>query len=223
MKHSIALLAVGALIVGCSSNAEMGTHKMDTSMAKNMSHVHIGHVMTSWKDTPNQAGLLPTTRAEAEITIKHAGLAAQKLSDLDWMKMHTQHVIHAIDPEKIAKGPGLGYGVQKAAKGVAKHIELSAQSADASDNVKNHAVHVSMTANNTVERSTEILAHAESVLQATSASDAATHVKAMVELAQQLVEGVDANGDGKITWHKGEGGVAVAEKHMGAMTKAEGI
>lgn len=218
MKYITALIAAGTLVVGCASNAEMSSAK-----TKNMSHVHIGHVMTGWKDTPNKAGFLPTARAEAEITIKHAGLAAQKLTDLDWMKMHTRHVIQTIDPEKIAEGPGLGYGVLKAAKGVAKHIELSASSADASDNVKKHAVHVSTTANNTVERTSEILAHAESVLQAASASDAAIHVQAMFELAQQLIEGADADGNGKITWHKGEGGIAVAEKHMGAMVKAEGI
>lgn len=218
MKKFMMMLATGVLAVGCAAQGEMSK-----PVAMNMSHMHIGHILDGWKDTPNNNGLLPTARVEAETTAKHAGFAAEKLTDLAWMKTHTKHVIHAVDPVNIDKGPGLGYGVLKAAKGVAKHINLAANSGDASDNVKNHAVHVSMTANNTVARATEILLHADKVLQATSASEAASHVTAMNDLAQQLLEGVDANNDGSVTWHEGEGGIVVAEKHMGVMKKAEGI
>ena len=35
--------------------------------------------------------------------------------------------------------------------------------------------------------------------------------------------GVDANGDGKITWVNGEGGLKDARKHMGFMQKGEGL
>lgn len=31
------------------------------------------------------------------------------------------------------------------------------------------------------------------------------------------------NGDGKITWHEGEGGLKVAQKHMALMMDAEGL
>lgn len=218
MKKLIIMLAAGILVVGCATKDEMSK-----PMAKNMSHVHMGHVLKGWKDTPNSIGLLPTARKEAEIAAKHAGIAAKKLSDLAWMKMHTKHVIHAVDPSKIGKGPGLDYGVLKAAKGVEKHINLAANSADASDNVKKHAVHISMTANNTDTRAAKILVHADKALQATSTESAATHVITINKLAQQLLQGEDANGDGRITWHEGEGGIMVAEKHMGAMKKAEGI
>jgi len=218
MQKLMIMMAVGILIVGCA-----GQDGMSKSTEKNMSHLHIGHVLSGWKDTPNNKGLLPTARDEAEIAAKHTGLAAKKLSDLAWMKTHTKHVIHAVDPSKVDKGPGLGYGVLKAAKGVKKHINLAAKSADASDNVKKHAVHVSMTANNTDTRAAEMLVHAGKVLQATTASEAASHVIVINKLAQQLVQGVDANGDGNISWHKNEGGLMVAEKHMDALKKAEGI
>lgn len=218
MKKFMILLATGLLATACAANEEMAK-----PMANNMSHAHIGHVLNKWKDTPDNSGFLPTARAEAEIAIKHAGAAAKKPTDLNWMKKHTKHVIHAVDPEKITKGPGLGYGVLKAAKGVAKHITLSAKSDNASDNIKKHAIHVNMTANNTTNRAAEILVHADKVLQATSASDAAPHVTVMSDLANQLLQGKDANGNGKISWHEGEGGLLVAEKHMGAMVKMEGI
>lgn len=226
MKKLMVVLATGVLVVGCAAQDNM-TNTMNNNVAKpmpkNMSHMHIGHVLTGWKDTPSNKGLLPTARAEAEIVAKHSKLAAKKLSDLTWMQMHTKHVIHAVDPGKIGKSPGLGYGVLKSAKGTGKHINLAAKSKDASDGVKNHAVHVSMTANNTVARASNVLMHADKVLQATTASEASSHVTAMNKLAQQLIHGLDANGDGKVSWHKNEGGLLVAEKHMGAMKKAEGI
>lgn len=218
MKKLMIVLATGVLVVGCAAQDDM-----TKPMTKNMSHMHIGHVLTGWKDTPNNNGLLPTAREEAEIAAKHSGLAAKRLSDLIWMQTHTKHVIHAVDPGKIKKGPGLGYGVLKAAKGTAKHINLAASSADASDGVKKHAVHISMTANNTVARASKVLAHADKVLQATTASEASSHVIEMSKLAQQFVHGMDANGDGKVSWHKDEGGLLVAGKHMGAMKKGEGI
>ncbi len=43
------------------------------------------------------------------------------------------------------------------------------------------------------------------------------------ELAARLVAGEDVNGDGKVTWHAGEGGLKEAEKHMGFMMKGEGL
>lgn len=218
MNKILTTLAAAMLLVACAGN-----NGMSKPATKNMSHTHMGHVLTSWKDTPNNKGLLPTARDEAEITVKHAELAVKKLSDLAWMKTHTKHVIHAVDPSKIETGPGLGYGVLQAANGITKHINLAATSRDASDNIKKHAVHVSTTANNTKTRAAEILEHAEQVLQSTSAEVAASHITMINDLAQQLIQGLDANDDGKISWHDGEGGIMVAEKHMGAMRKAEGI
>ena len=194
---------------------------IDTAMAKSMAHAHMGHVTSGWKDTPGKAGLLPTAIKEAQIAIVHAGLAAKKPGDLGWMKTHTKHVMNAIDPSAVKNGPGLGYGVKKAAAGVAKHIGFAAKSADASKNVKAHSVHVSTTANNTVARAEEIMALAKKVEAATSAKAAAPLVAKINMLAKQLLNGVDANGDGKITWKKGEGGLLEAKKHMRFMRKGE--
>ena len=44
----------------------------DKKMAKkNVAHVHIGHVMTGWNDTPDGQGLLPTAEAEAKVARRH--------------------------------------------------------------------------------------------------------------------------------------------------------
>jgi hypothetical protein len=188
----------------------------------NPSHVHMGHVMTSFMNTPDKQGLLPVARAEAATAAQHAALAAKAPTDLNAMKLHAGHVLHAIDPSLEANGPGLGYGVKPAAKGVAQHIQLAANAAGASDNVKTHAVHVMASANTVVERADAIAALAQKIRAASTAAEAAPLAAQMSTLCQQLTTGVDANGDGRISWETGEGGLDQALQHMQLMQKGEG-
>ena len=187
------------------------------------SHAHMGHVTTGWKDTPDGMGFLPTAIAEAEIAAQHAGFAAKKPGDLSWMQMHTHHVLHAIDASLEAKGPGLGYGVMKAAGGVDAHVNFAAKSEGASANVKAHAVHVSTASENSIARAKQVVALGKQVLSAGSAAEALPVVMQIEKLTKELVEGADANGDGKITWQKNEGGLDAAQMHMGFMAKGEGM
>jgi uncharacterized protein DUF4168 len=183
--------------------------------------VHIGHVVNGFSDTPNGQGLLPTAMAEARIAIQHAGLAARNPSSLDAMKLHAGHVINALDPTVVATGPGLGYGVKKAAMGVATHIELAAKAQGASPNVVSHSVHIATSARNTVQRADQIVALAKQIQAATSATDAAALVSQMVSQCDQLMAGADANGDGRITWEAGEGGLQQVQQHVNLMLAAE--
>ena len=91
----IVALAIGA----CASSSEMSK--------KNMSQAHMGHVTKAWKDTPGKKGLLTTAIAEATVAARHAGFAASKPGNLDWMKTHTHHVLHAVEASLESKGPGL--------------------------------------------------------------------------------------------------------------------
>ena len=222
MKFSRAItLSLGlVLVTGCAGDMAMKDKGM---AAKNKAHAHIGHVMTGWKDTPGKAGLLPTAIAEAKVAAQHAGFAAKKMGDLNWMKKHTAHVMHAVDPSVEPKGPGLGYGVIKAASGAAKHITFSAKSKGASGNVKKHAVHVATSSKNVVTWGKLIVRLGKKVKKAKTASKAAPMVKKIDELATRLAAGEDVNGDGKVTWRASEGGLKEAKKHMGFMMKGEGL
>ncbi|MCH7935955.1 MAG: hypothetical protein IH994_02545 [Proteobacteria bacterium] len=219
-SRAIALSLGLVLVTGCAG--EMA--KKDKGMAKmSKAHVHIGHVMTGWKDTPEKAGLLPTAIAEAKVAAQHAGFAANKPGDLKWMKAHIGHVLHAVDPGVEPKGPGLGYGVIKAAGGAAKHIGFSAKSEGASGNVKKHAVHVGASTKNVVTWGKLIVRLGKKVKKAKTAAQAAPLVKKIGELAARLAAGDDVNGDGKVTWVASEGGLKEAKKHMGFMMKGEGL
>jgi len=189
----------------------------------NMAHAHMGHVMESWKDTPDKAGLLPTAEAEAEIAAQHAGLAAQKPDDLGWMQTHTAHVLHAVDPEAVAGGPGKGYGLIKALGGAAQHTALAAKADGASDAVKAHSEHVRTSLKNAEDWAERIEKLAGKVADAKTADAAAEHVSKIETRTGWILEGRDKDGDGAITWQTGEGGLAQARQHMGFMYEAEGL
>lgn len=192
--------------------------RQQTDMVK----THIGHVTTSFQGTPMQQGFLPTAVAEAKTAAQHAVLAMKSEGNLEAMKLHAGHVLHALDPSVELKGPGLNYGVKRAAMGVAQHIEFAAKVPSASKNVMTHASHISASARNVVQRADEMVAVVQQIRAATTAAEAAPHAAHLNMLAQQLYAGFDANKDGQVGWQTGEGGLQQSEAHVEFMLKAEG-
>jgi hypothetical protein len=212
MNYKLALsltLAAALPLLSISANAAGGK-----------AHAHLGHVMTSWGDTPDNMGFLPTAMAEATITLKHANLAAKDPGNLDAMKLHAGHVLNTLDPSLQKKGPGLGYGVIAAAKATTAHINFAAKS---SNGVKSHAKHVSQTADNTTMRAQKLVSLAQKIMTAKTANEAAAMMKELVSVSAALSAGVDLDGDGKVSWKGGEGGLMTANAHMGFMMKGENL
>lgn len=220
MFDSVVVAMTGAPLPG-QYVPPAGTGRGNTPVPAGAVGIHIGHVINSFGDTPNGMGLLPAALAEARTAAQHAGLAGRQPGNLDYMKTHAGHVINAIDPSIVAAGPGLGYGMKKAALGVATHIELAAGAQGASANVVAHARHIATAARNTVQRADQLLALAQQIRNSTSAPEAAALVSQMASLAEQLVPGADANADGKITWEQGEGGLQHADEHVKLMLAVE--
>lgn len=183
--------------------------------------VHLGHIVNGFKDTPNGQGLMATAMAEANVAATHALLGARNPNSLDALKLHAGHVINALDPTLMPMGPGLGYGLKKAATGVAMHVDLAAKAAGASQNVITHANHVATSAKNTVTRADSAIAVAQRIQAATSAADAAALMTQLVSLTAELRAGADTNNDGKVTWQ--EGGLQVAQDHITLMLAGEGM
>lgn len=184
--------------------------------------VHAGHVANAFDDTPNLGwGLLPTAIAEARIAQQHATLAARQPENLEYMKTHAGHVLHALDPAAIPTlmAPGLGYGVKKAAQGVVTHIELAGAAPGAPQQIVLHSKHIAIAGRNTLVRVDQIIGLAQKVRAATTAAEAASFVSQMSSLADQLMAGTDANSDGRITWEVGEGGLQHADDHIRMMLR----
>jgi hypothetical protein len=223
----IMAIGIAVLLAACAGGNQRTASESTASTASagtpSMAHAHMGHVLTAWQDTPDQMGLLPTAQAEAQVAAQHAGFAASRPDDLGWMKLHVGHVLHAVDPSVEPAGPGLGYGVHRAAQGVAQHVRFAADSDDASDNVKLHANHVETSAGNVVVWSERIVELGQQVQAASSAEEAAPLVVEIQTLTEAIVAGTDANGDGTVSWQQNEGGLAQAAQHMQFMREGEGM
>jgi hypothetical protein len=215
--HSIAFAA--ALLATAALNR--GT--LVAQAPANAAHVHLGHVMTSWKDTPNMQGLLPAAAADAKVAATHAGLAAKAPDNLEAMKLHAGHVLHALDPSIEMKGPGSGYGVKKAAAGALQHVQFAAKAEGASKNVLTHTAHVSASLGDVTQWTDQAIATAQKIRAATSAAEAAPLITELATITANINNGLDADKNGTIGWQTGEGGLAQAQTHMGLMMKAEGL
>lgn len=187
------------------------------------SHAHIGHVMTEWSDTPDGAGLLATAQKEAAIALQHAELAMSQPEDIESIRLHSGHVLHAIDPLAVEGGPGLGYGLEQAASGVAAHINLAAGAQDASENVQLHAEHVAASVRNVVTWSGEAVRLIRQIMTNDNAKHANIMAGNVKHLLTCMINGCDANSDGTIAWGPGEGGLAQADQHMTLMMQGEGM
>lgn len=182
---------------------------------------HIGHVTTSYVDTPEKAGLLVTAFAEAAVASQHATLATRTPNDLAAMKLHAGHVLHALDPALQKTGPGKGFGLRKAAGGVAQHIELAAKEPGASGNVKIHATHIATAARGTLSRVDQAVALIKQIQEATEAKAAASLIAQLASLCSQLASGADSNADGRVDWGNGEGGLQQAQEHVQLLIAGE--
>jgi hypothetical protein len=191
-------------------------------LAQTQLNPHIGHVMTRFGNTPDSQGLLPTAMAEAKVAAQHAALAAQSPDNLSAMKLHAGHVLHAVAPRGDEGGPGLGYGVKRAAEGVVQHIGLAAGGDGASDNIKTHAQHVTASAKTVVMRVDVIVELVQEIRGASTAGVAAEAAAKLDAVVAALTTGEDANGDGRVGWQEGEGGLDQAQRHMELMVRGEG-
>ncbi|MEA3247194.1 MAG: hypothetical protein U9Q74_13665 [Gemmatimonadota bacterium] len=176
--------------------------------------VEIGFIVNAAPDTPNKQGLLAVAMTEARTAIQHAQLASRQPTNVAYMKTHIGHVVNAIDPAIVGAGPGTGYGLKKAASGIAEHLEKAAAAREATGPQLAHAGHALASTQNVLERAQHIVELAERLQATSDPAVAAGIVSQVVSLADQLVAGADANGDGRITWEKGEGGLQQVDDHI---------
>lgn len=215
-RHERISNALGAVAVAVAITAM-------PALAQSPSLTHIGHAADAFRRTPDGMGLLPAAVAEAEVANQHANLAGRDPSDLEGMQRHMAHVIHALDPSKVENGPGAGYGVLAAAQGAARHTELAAASEGATDGIKTHAVHIATAANHAASNAQAAVRVAQNIQKATEAEEAAELLNELTALTDAILNGVDANGDGRIGWQEEEGGLAQATTHMGLLKRGEGL
>jgi len=151
-------------------------------------HLHLGHVMTNWRDTPANVGFLIAAISDGRVAAVHADLAAKSADDLEAMKLHAGHVLNALDSSVEPKGPGSGYGVRKAATGALQHLEFAVQAEGVTANIKTHAAQVSASLNNVLQWTDQAVNLAQKIRTATTAAQAAVMVNDLTALTKNISE-----------------------------------
>jgi len=169
-------------------------------------HLHIGHVMTNWRDTPGTRGFLPVAIDEARVASLHAGLAA-KSTALDDIKLHAGHVLNALDPAIEPKGPGAGYGVRKATAGALQHLEFAAKAEGATPAITTHAAEVTVSLTNVQQWLEQAIATAQKIRAATDAAETTPLTADLVSTIKRI----------------SDEGLQPAQTHMTAILKTEGL
>jgi hypothetical protein len=185
----INILPVLLLLSGCATQTPT------------ISHIHIGHAMDGWVDTPNQAGLFVTAENAAEKAVQSAEMAAASQGNLIRIKYNIVQVITDTNPEFYSSDAPLDkkqYGVKNALAGVAHHIIFAEESADASANVRASARQFSENSRFVLDRCDLISALGDEALNSTSAEEANILSQELLKLARANRDGDDSNGDGII-------------------------
>jgi hypothetical protein len=69
----------------------------------------------------------------------------------------------------------------------------------------------------------QAIALAQKIRGAATAAEAAPLANELLAVTSKLLDGIDANKDGQVSWETGEGGLAQAQAHMVLMLKGEGL
>ncbi len=216
LNHWVLMMVI-LMLAGCATiNKVMVVEETPT-----IAHVHIGHAITGWKHSPDQKGLFQVAEQEADIAFVHAGYAIEQPDNIDLIRLHTSHVMYAIDPKTRRQGPGTGFGLIRALTEATGHITYAAESDDASQNVIDFAKPFTKNARGVLERSELILALAEEIHQDLSVQEAFALAEEILILADANVKGIDKDGNGTIDVNPDEYGLKQLRHQMMEMVAKE--
>jgi len=206
MLRNLVVLGLGSfLLVGCGRTLPL------------ISHAHVGHALTAWRDTPGEQGLFVV--AEEEITIAWRDAQAARASAI-LARQDLARVISALDPKPQATGSGLGYGGIRALTGAASHLEFASTSDDASQNIRKGAEAFKKQAAVVIENLT--LAVDIAVLaQESSDAELSGLTEEIEKIIDRSLNGADVDGDGSIGNTAEEIGLKQMRQQLLAMLSRE--
>ena len=174
------------------------------------------------EDTPTNEGYLAVAEKEAAVALQHAALAVSDPDNLASIKVHTRHVLHAISPRSVEDldEPGLGHGLADAIGWALEHMDEVAAALDATDEVRLHAGHLVATLTGLIDWIAAVNFETFVLLKEDDLDTAIEGAREVLQLVGHISIGVDANRDGTISWHEGEGGLPHAREHLDLLLEA---
>jgi plastocyanin len=190
---------------------------------------HIRALLASAPGTPNAVGFAVGLRQEADTLLQHAQFLRESYAagDLALVRRHAEHIVNIVrgadatdgNGDGVLENPGDGWGLlpNSGSAGyigdVTDSATLAAAARDSTENIKVHAEHVAISGDNVRGRVEQIEQLATQILAAQELAATRPDVLALLALAEQTVQGTDADGDEQITPTPGEGGVLTAYQH----------
>lgn len=193
---------------------------------------HVRHLLAAFSATPNQTPFVHGLLRDSELLNNLAQdlLASFEAGDEKNVRLRTEQMLNLIvgsqSPEyKDWNGdgtiddPGDGYGLllngsnNGYIQGTFSHANLSMQSPDATENMLVHGEHVKIAAENVSGWTAQLRDQLMVVAGSGSLSEAESAVRQAVVLANQILNGVDVNGNENIEAVPGEGGAVTAYEH----------
>jgi plastocyanin/uncharacterized membrane protein YozB (DUF420 family) len=157
--------------------------------------------------------------AQTEQLFRHAKAvnSAALFGDFNSLNRHIEHLFTIIDGKGGARykdfdGDGLindagdGFGIRNYAEAVTAEAQAAAAAPDATENVKTHAAHLLILADNLRTWSDQLIDLAIKAHQATTLTERQKYAAQLFQLSQEMLAGVDANNNGVIEPVPGEGG-----------------
>ncbi len=194
--------------------------------------MHIGHLLVARDDTPNNIGYAVGLRIQAQLLqeASAAQLAALQAQNLPQVKQAAEGIINLIegnggehagdlDGDGIVTNPGDGFGLLPSGahvgyiQGTFEHAGLAAGTPDATSNIKLHAAHVQIAANNVSEWVSSLRDLTLKIAQATDLNAVDADVRSAAALTKRILDGQDVNGNEQIEPIPNEGGVQIAYLH----------
>jgi len=189
-------------------------------------------MLASVSDTPDNVGYLIGLRHQAELVMDHVSMTdlATSAQDVAGIRRHAEHLVNLLEGRQGAHfgdvdgdgrvlNPGDGYGILPTRQrtgyiqSVIDHAQAALAADDATGQIKLHAMHVMIGAQNAQAWAEQLDAQALELAKVKDVPSAEALLAEMRPLAENLINGVDANGNGTVEPIDGEGTVAMAYAH----------
>ena len=193
---------------------------------------HIKHLLVAFPTTAQQTALTVGLVAQATVLndTAQAMLAAQKAGDLATMRRDAEGMVNLIagptgqgagdlDGDGTVTDPGDGFGLLLNGdnagyiEGTLDHAQLSSDQPDATANIKLHAAHVKVAAENLSEWAVELRDRAARIAAAADVATASDDATQAAALADRFLNGKDLDGNEVVDPLPGEAGAKTAYQH----------
>ena len=193
---------------------------------------HIRHLIVSTEESPNLIGMIDGLKNNAILVNQTAEalLVAYEAGKPKDVRSNAESLINLVvgkqdalyldwNGDGITSDPGDGYGILLNGDqtgyvgGVHHHSSYSADADDSTPDIRMHNGHVEISIHNIEEWAIELRDITERIVQAPDGANVEADVRKAVALANQILNGLDVNGNELIEPIAGEGGALTAYQH----------